>query len=175
LLRLFPSLSVEDNLVLARHPGMRSSLLDSFLGRHGAQREEQQARLRAAELLAWFDLQGFARQPVASLSIGQQRMVELARGLMADPALLVLDEPAAGLSPPNVDRLILLIRRMRDELGMAILLVEHVMRVVREVCDSVVVLDHGEKIAAGRPEVVVEDPTVVQAYIGTGKSRRARG
>jgi branched-chain amino acid transport system ATP-binding protein len=174
LLRLFPSLTVADNLILARHPGMHSSLLDSFLGRRKAHMEERQARARAEELLAWFDLQGFANTPVGAMSIGQQRMVELARGMMAEPALLVLDEPAAGLSPPNVDRLILLIRRMRDELGLAVLLVEHVMRVVRDVCDTVVVLDHGEKIAAGAPHDVVEDPAVVQAYIGSGRTRRAR-
>jgi branched-chain amino acid transport system ATP-binding protein len=173
LLRLFPSLSVEDNLLLAHHAGMKTSLLDSVLGRHRAREEERLTRLRAAELLAWFDLEGFAKRPVGALSIGQQRMVELARGMMAEPVLFVLDEPAAGLSPPNVDRLILLIRRMRDEMGIAILLVEHVMRVVRDACDGVVVLDHGEKIAAGPPASVVEDPAVVQAYIGSGKSRRA--
>ncbi|MGC8169924.1 ATP-binding cassette domain-containing protein, partial [Salmonella enterica] len=85
-------------------------------------------RARAREMLAWFELEKFASNPVSALSIGQQRMVELARGMMSEPTLFVLDEPAAGLSPPNVDRLITLIRRMRDEFGMSILLVEHVMR-----------------------------------------------
>jgi branched-chain amino acid transport system ATP-binding protein len=175
LLRLFPTLPVEENLLLARHPFMRSTLLDSVLGRGAAAEEETAARVRARELLALFELAPLAGRPAAALSIGQQRMVELARGLMAEPALFVLDEPAAGLSPPNVERLIGLIRRMRDESGMAILLVEHVMRVVREVCDRVAVLDHGEKIAEGPPDAVVNDPSVVAAYIGTGRSRRAAG
>ncbi len=95
--------------------------------------------------------------------------------MMSEPTLLVLDEPAAGLSPPNVDRLIQVIRRMRDEFGMSILLVEHVIRVVRDVCDRVVVLDSGAKIAEGAPDHVVRDPVVVQAYVGTGRKRRAQG
>ncbi len=172
MLRLFRSLSVEDNLVLAHHTGMTSSVLDSFLGRRNARDEDGRSRARARELLSFFDLADFAGQPVGALSIGQQRMVELARGMMAEPKLFVLDEPAAGLSPPNVDRLIELIRRMRDEFGMAILLVEHVMRVVRDLCHTVVVLDSGEKIAEGEPEAVVNDPAVVEAYIGSGRTRR---
>lgn len=175
LLRLFSSLSVEDNLVLANHMRMQSSLTASILDRAAAREEEAAARKRARELLAWFDLEEFASRPVTALSIGQQRMVELARGMMSEPTLFVLDEPAAGLSPPNVDRLIQLIRRMRDEFGMSILLVEHVMRVVRDLCDHVVVLDSGEKIAEGDPEAVVKDPVVVEAYIGTGWKRRAQG
>ncbi len=175
LLRLFPTLPVEENLLLARHPFLRTTALASVLGRRAAAAEEAAARARARTLLGLFDLADYAARPASALSIGQQRMVELARGLMAEPALFVLDEPAAGLSPPNVERLIGLIRRMRDETGMAILLVEHVMRVVRALCDRILVLDHGEKIAEGPPEAVVQDPAVVAAYIGTGRARRAAG
>jgi branched-chain amino acid transport system ATP-binding protein len=174
LLRLFHSLSVEDNLLLASHMRMRTGLLSSILGRAVADQETNAMRAKARDWLAWFDLQPFADRPIMALSIGQQRMVEIARGLMSDPSLFVLDEPAAGLSPPNVDRLIVLIKRLRDQLGISILLVEHVMRVVRELCDHVVVLDSGEKIAEGLPGAVVKDPVVVEAYIGSGRKRRAQ-
>lgn len=174
MLRLFHSLSVEENLLLAHHIRMKSGILDTILCRETAVSEEAKVRERARELLAWFDLEQYASNPVSALSIGQQRMVELARGIISQPKLFVLDEPAAGLSPPNVDRLITLIRRMRDEFGMSILLVEHDMRVVRDLCDHVVVLDSGTVIARGIPETVVQDPVVVEAYIGSGWKRRAQ-
>ena len=174
MLRLFLSLSVEENLLLAHHIRMKSSMFDTIIARKSAVAEENSVRKRARELLAWFDLEKFADNPVSALSIGQQRMVELARGLISEPKLFVLDEPAAGLSPPNVDRLITLIHRMRDEFGMSILLVEHDMRVVRDLCDHVVVLDSGVMIAKGIPEMVVKDPVVVEAYIGSGWKRRAK-
>lgn len=174
MIRLFGSLSVEENLLLAHHIRMRSGTLDTILGRAKAAQEEAMVRTKARELLQWFELEKFADRPATALSIGQQRMVELARGLISEPRLFLLDEPAAGLSPPNVDRLITIIRRMRDEFGMSILLVEHDMRVVRELCDQVAVLDSGEMIAQGEPETVVNDPVVVEAYIGSGWKRRAK-
>jgi branched-chain amino acid transport system ATP-binding protein len=174
MLRLFNSLSVEDNMLLASHMRMKAGLVSSIFGRSSAGSEEQALRAKARGLLDWFELREFAGRPVTAMSIGQQRMVEIARGLMTEPTLFVLDEPAAGLSPPNVDKLIVLIRRLRDEIGISVLLVEHVMKVVRELCDKVVVLDSGEKIAEGPPDVVVKDPAVIEAYIGSGWKRRAQ-
>jgi branched-chain amino acid transport system ATP-binding protein len=174
MLRLFVSLTVEENLLLAHHIRMKSSMLDTILGRGRALREEAMVRQRARELLAWFELEKYAPAPASTLSIGQQRMVELARGMISEPTLFVLDEPCAGLSPPNVDRLVVMIRRMRDEFGMSILLVEHDMRVIRDLCDHVAVLDSGSLIASGEPDQVVKDPVVVEAYIGSGWNRRAK-
>jgi len=173
MLRLFQTMSVEDNLVAAYHMRMRTSLLSDIFRTRSAVKEEDDIRGRARNLLTLFDLQKFAARKASDLSIGQQRMVELARGMICDPTVFLLDEPAAGLSPPNVDRLIDLIRRMRDDFGMTVLLVEHVMRVVRDVCDHVVVLDSGDKIAEGPPDAVVSDPAVIEAYVGTGWKRRA--
>lgn len=173
MIRLFGSLSVEDNIALALQQKEGPGYLPSFLRSGAAQRQRAQAKVRARDMLALFDLDQKAANLAADLSIGQRRMVELARGLATEPRIFILDEPAAGLAPQNVDRLIEMIRRMRDEFGVTILLVEHVMRVVQSVCDRVVVLDYGQKIADGPPDEVINEPQVIEAYIGLGRKTDA--
>jgi len=172
MLRLFPEMSVVDNVMLPFHHRMRSGLLASVLGRASARQDDLETRKLALDLLHRFDLGGMAERPAGELSIGQQRMVELARGMIAEPQLFILDEPAAGLSPTNVERLIALLRNLRDQHGITIVLVEHVMKVVRSVCDRIVVLEEGRKIADGNPDEVTNDPRVVDAYLGSGRVRR---
>jgi len=173
MLRLFPTMSVAENIALAMHPGLKTGYGASILRLATAGHEDAAVRAKTIEMLALFNLEKFIDQPAMALSIGQQRMVELARGLATAPRLFVLDEPAAGLSPPMVDRLIEVIHRMRADYGVTVLLVEHVMRVVQAVCDRVVVLDYGEKIADAAPSVAINDPSVVEAYLGTGRAKHA--
>jgi branched-chain amino acid transport system ATP-binding protein len=168
MIRLFPSLDVRQNVALGLHPTMRSGWIASALRLPPARADERAALARADSVLDAMGLAALARRPAGALSIGQQRMVEIARGLAASPRLMLLDEPAAGLSPPNVDRLISIIQDLRDRHGIAVMLVEHAMRVVQSVCDRAIVLDQGRVIAVGTPAAVIAEPAVIEAYIGTG-------
>jgi branched-chain amino acid transport system ATP-binding protein len=170
MLRLFPHLTVLSNMTVGESWRLNSGYLGSAFRSAAARREESELAERARRLLVEFDMAAFIDRYPSELSIGQQRLVEIARCLMSSPQLLFLDEPAAGLSPPNVDRLVGHIKRIRNEYGTTIVLVEHVMRVVRAVCDRVVVLDYGERIAEGTPDEVTRDPRVIEAYLGLGRA-----
>lgn len=169
MLRLFPQLTLRENMTIGQSWQLKSGYLASAFRRENARADEAELDRKALQLLGEFDMAAFADRYPSELSIGQQRLVEIARCLMSSPKLLLLDEPAAGLSPPNVDRLVGHIRRIRDERETSILLIEHVMKVVMNTCDRVVVLDRGAKIADGVPQAVVDDPAVAAAYLGVEK------
>ncbi len=164
--QLFRGMTVTENVMVGRHASMRTSALGAAIGLPSVLREEREARARAREALDFVGMSPFAERDGGELSFGQQRMVEIARAIVGEPRLLLLDEPAVGLSLDRVHDLEALILKIRKERGTSILLIEHVTRVVMNVCDRVTVLATGRAIAEGTPAEVVANPAVIEAYLG---------
>src|SRR3989449_10832128 len=163
---VFRQLTVLDNVLIGCHAHLRAGALRGALGVPAVLREEGAARTTARALLARLGLEGQAGVEARSLPLGLQKRLELARALALEPRLLLLDEPAGGLNPTETQSLMELIRRLRDDAKLTILLVEHNMEMVMGVSDRVAVLHYGKKLAEGTPGAVGRDPAVSEAYLG---------
>jgi branched-chain amino acid transport system ATP-binding protein len=167
-IRLFGTMSALENVMIGQHSRMRAGLFGSIFRPPWVASEEERVRAKARETLAYVGLRPESFDQLAiNLAYGDQRRFEVARALASDPQLLLLDEPTAGMNPAESAAFMNFMRRLRDERGLTILMIEHDMKVVMGASERVTVLDHGEKIAEGSPQEVRENPSVVEAYLGS--------
>ena len=165
-IRLFKYLSVLDNVVAAYNFRMKYGILSGMLRFPNFWREEKEAKEKAMTLLKIFDLDKYANMHAGNLPYGEQRKLEIARAMATEPKILLLDEPAAGMNPKETEDLMNTIKLIRDKFGIAVLLIEHDMKLVLGICERLVVLNYGQILASGDPQEVINNPKVVEAYLG---------
>ena len=165
-IRLFPAMTVLENVMIGRHSRTRTNILDAIVNSPRSVREERETVERSYELLERVGLADVAGEYSRNLAYGAQRRLEIARALATDPFLLLLDEPAAGMNPQETHELDALIVRIREEAKVAILLIEHDMKLVMNISDRIYVMEYGKEIAQGTPKEIKENPKVIEAYLG---------
>ncbi|MDD2992065.1 MAG: ABC transporter ATP-binding protein [Pygmaiobacter sp.] len=175
-IRLFKTLTVLDNVLIGMHNGMGYNLGSSVLRLPAYWKQEKEAKQEALSLLGIFDMQDLAEVHAGNLPYGAQRRLEIVRALATKPKILLLDEPAAGMNPSETAELMENIRRIRDRFGIAVILIEHDMNLVMNICEGIAVLNYGRIIAKGTPEEIRKNPVVIEAYLGKkGGTANAEG
>ncbi len=167
-IRLFKNMTTVENILVGMHPHLKSGLLGGIFRDRRTREEEKAAVEEASRLLTFINLKGKGDLLAKNLPYGEQRRLEIGRALGSKPSLLLLDEPTAGMNPSETQDMVSFIRRLRDELGITVLLIEHQMRVVMSISEQISVLDFGVKIAEGTPQEIQKNPHVVEAYLGRG-------